>query len=787
MFKYGERREINTIFTTRNSIYKNSDKITAKVLPDDLLSVLKNNNLGNLDTDKIKANDFNSQNGNIANLIINNLTTNGEFLKITDPLFITNMEFEEAEEYLRNNLFATSFFNVVLNPEILPNGVNFYLNSMLINGDNLKLDVKEIEILDNIITINNNNVNNTNNIYGLNFKNIDSTVNNNLLMIPNLSNHINSGELILEIQDDIRFKSKNTEEQYLNHNVRFLKLNDNFSDSIITKINNNINSNLFIPVEMDRLILHDNEGRIINSNLNGNLTLSILEKIDINNTTIYRDTIKITNNNITKNILTNFNSSIVFNKFKNENIMNGDIQGLNDIEPKIYFEDALNFEKINETYSPEKKTSTSYIFRIENEKILTSKDFEFNTNDLNIIFNTKFNIKDNLDDIFTEFKTINVPYDKSLSVKVVDFIKDIKSNKIIFDNIHISNLPGTTDININNQMSIVGPSNFGIYYDNNKDTFIDMNSKLNYTISSNVMKYSNNIIGKYQLLNKIDGNSNNILNKKEFDSKYYPFPDYDTITNLTTFKENIMEIVNKMGLKYYLNNMSETDKKNNIIDSFMKIITNYSNNINIRDIYINSIKKFFFVEPTEKKFINGLLIEPDKIMEVLERSHLADDDITSDLTKNTNRIYWYYNNNLELKPYIEYHNMMTKPSDDKITFFNTQLSGGNIVLTDIFDTFTYNNGIEDVTEYIFENSCSFNGFIAMRENLSNNSKSSHFKVEGFFDRNNNVCNVEILYNCDSKWNIKISTNYDDNSLTIIPEHNSINSVLVSCSINLYIV
>ena len=144
MFKYGERKEINTFFTTRNSIYKNSDKITAKVLPDDLLNVLKNNNLGNLDTDKIKTNEFNSQNGNIANLIINNLTTNGEFLKITDPLFITNMEFEEAQEYLQRNSYPTSFFNVVLNPEILPNGVNFYLNRMLINGDNLKLDVTDV-------------------------------------------------------------------------------------------------------------------------------------------------------------------------------------------------------------------------------------------------------------------------------------------------------------------------------------------------------------------------------------------------------------------------------------------------------------------------------------------------------------------------------------------------------------------------------------------------------------------------------------------------------------------
>lgn len=784
MFKYGEKRDIQTFFTTRSSTYKNSDKIVAKVLPNDILGALSGSSIPKVEADDLEVGNVDSDKGVIKELNTEIEGTDGKTTYRFAPYFITNLNnTTEAFQYMNNNNFSAGYLTLLLAPNSITGREDSY-DDIKFYGDTFNMHMDNVLIKDNIATVNNDNSSNINNITGVEFK-IDNTNSNFLITVPNLSNHV-KGVLNLEILDDIRFKSKDINNKLTNLNFRFLKNNSELNETFITNINKNESNEYFLPIEADRLVLHDNMGYIVNPNEKGGLTLSIIEHIDNTYNAIYRNVLKITNDG-NNNIFSNFNSSIIMKRY--DNIKNS----INNIEPRIYFDNSLSFAKLSESNNIETTILNNYIFKITDDPNLFSKaDLNFIEDGANILFNNTFNIKDNSlknpSDTFITLGDLSINYDANIinnTIRSIRFFKDMYIDRIIFDNIYLQNREGNCNINIAKNISVTGPNNFGTELTDPDFTSIDRYK--NKTSSTNIIKYSNNIIGKYQLLEKYEGSFNNVLNKNNFISKYYPFPDFRDISDIDDFKEKIKTVVNNLSIKFYLNNITEDEKKDNIIDVFTDIIATNINNINIRDIYIENLKKFFFVEPVEKKFVNGLMIEPENPAIILQKEHLSDEDIFNDLTKNTKRIYWYYNNDLIMRPYIDYHSMVTKPDDNDITFFNTMVSGGDIILTDIFDTYTYNDGVDDITEYIFENSCSFNGFVAMRENLSNNPRVSHFKIQGFFDRNNNVGNVEVIYQCDSKWNIKINGDYINNSLIITPEHNSIEQVIVSCSINLNIV
>lgn len=784
MFKYGEKRDIQTFFTTRSSTYKNSDKIVAKVLPNDILGALSGSSIPKVEADDLEVGNVDSDKGVIKELNTEIEGTDGKTTYRFAPYFITNLNnTTEAFQYMNNNNFSAGYLTLLLAPNSITGREDSY-DDIKFYGDTFNMHMDNVLIKDNIATVNNDNSSNINNITGVEFK-IDNTNSNFLITVPNLSNHV-KGVLNLEILDDIRFKSKDINNKLTNLNFRFLKNNSELNETFITNINKNESNEYFLPIEADRLVLHDNMGYIVNPNEKGGLTLSIIEHIDNTYNAIYRNVLKITNDG-NNNIFSNFNSSIIMKRY--DNIKNS----INNIEPRIYFDNSLSFAKLSESNNIETTILNNYIFKITDDPNLFSKaDLNFIEDGANILFNNTFNIKDNSlenpSDTFITLGDLSINYDANIinnTIRSIRFFKDMYIDRIIFDNIYLQNREGNCNINIAKNISVTGPNNFGTELTDPDFTSIDRYK--NKTSSTNIIKYSNNIIGKYQLLEKYEGSFNNVLNKNNFVSKYYPFPDFRDISDIGDFKEKIKTVVNNLSIKFYLNNITEEEKKDNIIDVFTDIIATNINNINIRDIYIENLKKFFFVEPVEKKFVNGLMIEPENPAIILQKEHLSDEDIFNDLTKNTKRIYWYYNNDLIMRPYIDYHSMVTKPDDNDITFFNTMVSGGDIILTDIFDTYTYNDGVNDITEYIFENSCSFNGFVAMRENLSNNPRVAHFKIQGFFDRNNNVGNVEVIYQCDNKWNIKINGDYINNSLIITPEHNSIEQVIVSCSINLNIV
>ena len=784
MFKYGEKRDIQTFFTTRSSTYKNSDKIVAKVLPNDILGALSGSSIPKVEADDLEVGNVDSDKGVIKELNTEIEGTDGKTTYRFAPYFITNLNnTTEAFQYMNNNNFSAGYLTLLLAPNSITGREDSY-DDIKFYGDTFNMHMDNVLIKDNIVTVNNDNSSNINNITGVEFK-IDNTNSNFLITVPNLSNHV-KGVLNLEILDDIRFKSKDINNKLTNLNFRFLKNNSELNETFITNINKNESNENFLPIEADRLVLHDNMGYIVNPNEKGGLTLSIIEDIDNTFNAIYRNVLKITNDG-NNNIFSNFNSSIIMKRY--DNIKNN----TTNIEPRIYFENSLSFAKLSESNNIEPNILNNYIFKITHDPNLFSKaDLNFMVDGADILFNNTFNIKDNSlknpSDTFITLGDLSINYDTNIinnTIRSIRFFKDMYIDRIIFDNIYLQNREGNCNINIAKNISVTGPNNFGTELTDPDFTSIDRYK--NKTSSTNIIKYSNNIIGKYQLLEKYEGSFNNVLNKNNFVSKYYPFPDFRDISDIGDFKEKIKTVVNNLSIKFYLNNITEEEKKDNIIDVFTDIIATNINNINIRDIYIENLKKFFFVEPVEKKFVNGLMIEPENPAIILQKEHLSDEDIFNDLTKNTKRIYWYYNNDLIMRPYIDYHSMVTKPDDNSITFFNTMVSGGDIILTDIFDTYTYNDGVNDITEYIFENSCSFNGFVAMRENLSNNPRVAHFKIQGFFDRNNNVGNVEVIYQCDNKWNIKINGDYINNSLIITPEHNSIEQVIVSCSINLNIV
>lgn len=781
MFKYGEKRNIQTFLTTRSTTYKSSDKITAQVLPNDILGALSGSSIPKVEADDLEVGNVDSDKGFIKELNTEIEGTDGKTTYRFAPYFITNMNnTSEAFQYMQTNSFDAGYLTLLLAPNTITGRENSY-DDIMFYGDTFNMHMDNILIKDNIVTINNNNSYNTNNITGFNFS-INNSSSNFLITVPNISNHINEDELNLEIFDDTRFKSKDPYDKFTNLNFRFVNYNNEIDDIFITNINNNENNEYFVPIEADRLVLHDKKGYIVNPNDKGGLTFSIIESIDNTFNTIYRNVIEIINygNN---NIFSKFNSSIIMNSYSN--IKNNN----NNIEPRIYFDKSLNFAKISESNLIELDNFNNYIFKISDTSNLYSKaDFNFMEDNSNILFNNTFYIKDNSSsnssDTFIKLGDLIINYDDNTinnTIRTIKMSKDIFVDRIIFDDIYLQNREGNCNINISKNININGPNNFGNELNGNNFNTIDKNK--NKTSSTNIIKYSNNIIGKYQLLEKYHDSFNNILNETSFVDKYYPFPDFREINNIDTFKNTLKTVIDNLPIKFHLNNITEDEKKNNIIEVFTDIINDNIDNINIRDIYIENLKKFFFVEPVEKKFINGLMIEPEKPAVILQKEHLNDEDIFNDLTKNTKRIYWYYNNDLLMRPYIEYHKMVEKPDSDTITFFNTVVSGGDIVLTDIFDTYNYNG----ITQFIFENSCSFNGFIAMRENLSNNPRVAHFKIQGFFDRNNNVANIETIYQCDSKWNIKIKGDYINNSLIITPEHNSIEQVIVSCSINLNIV
>ena len=105
MFKYGNSRSINTISnsTSRNTVYKTSDKITANIAPSQLFDLLSSSSVSanDINVQLVKTGTISSDIANVTEVGTNVITTrDGNFIRMVDPIIITNMKNNSEENIL---------------------------------------------------------------------------------------------------------------------------------------------------------------------------------------------------------------------------------------------------------------------------------------------------------------------------------------------------------------------------------------------------------------------------------------------------------------------------------------------------------------------------------------------------------------------------------------------------------------------------------------------------------------------------------------------------------------
>ena len=106
MFKYGNSRSINTISnsTSRNTVYKTSDKITANIAPSQLFDLLSSSSVSanDINVQLVKTGTISSDIANVTEVGTNVITTrDGNFIRMVDPIIITNMKNNSEENILQ--------------------------------------------------------------------------------------------------------------------------------------------------------------------------------------------------------------------------------------------------------------------------------------------------------------------------------------------------------------------------------------------------------------------------------------------------------------------------------------------------------------------------------------------------------------------------------------------------------------------------------------------------------------------------------------------------------------
>lgn len=781
MFKYGEPRKINTFTNlTRNTTFRTSDRITAKVMPEDVLNVLKNNSFDTsaFSSSNINASEFSSDNANIDTLIVDAIGARNDFIKMIDKTLITNRnDLNESQlKSFMNGLnipYTDSSFTIALDTDDSFNesrNIAIYCYDATFMGNIIDFKNEKMNIGDNFVSLNTNNKN----YYGLNFKtNIEGNdYFNSLIYLENLkiNDEINL-TLSVDDNDEIRFKDDNN---YKNTNLRFINIPENvdLSSSVynnatinfIEDLNNNIyQDEYYLPIECDKIILHN--GNIINPNQNKNISLSIFEGLDGTNNNIYRNVINLLNTTIQQRlIVTEFNSPIFLNNYKNSSNTT--------FNPKIYYNGILylsnNYDKNN---TPSDTVNLdNYVLKIDTE-LNSTKSLNFELSDATITFEDNISINKS-DDKFIELtETVGTTKDQ------IRLYKETYPDRILFSELHQKNINNTNNIIYGDNIKFNGPNNLAVEYKDSEYNFldgVDLDGK-NQVFSKCTIENKNSIIGRKQILKNLDDTTTKSSNMN------YPFDSKD-----------INDIIDNQELKYNTRNYNESDKKDLILTHFNQEISDLDDLKNItkdNNIILNYeekkreiIKKYFYIEPNEKKFINGVFIEAsDKIQ---TSKNLLSDDFISDLTNNTKRVYY------KINPSDVYYNLTDERykylnegfGNNEVLFYKTSIVEGKIYLTDIF------NFIDDggIIEYIFENSFSLNGYVCLKENIHEGSKSAHFKIEGFYDATQQKITITPIFRPDDLWNINMNFEYDKNRIKISILHNSINQIIATASINILI-
>ena len=413
MFKYGNSRPLNYISnsTNRNIVYKTSDKITANIAPTQLFDILSTSSVSanDISVQLVKTGQLESDSANLTEIGTNIITTrDGNFIRLVDPLIVTNMKNNTEEELLQyvetlSNDLITSFnessFNIILNRDNVYSKKNttIYVDNCYFEANSLNLVIDEITIKDNIIQFNTNNKNNTHNISGFNFKVNDyrnvspsKAAENMILFVPNIEKSSVSDVVSMFTEDSVRFQNIDVDIFNYYHNAKFVRNTfETFDTSIIDKMNGNVyQTDFYLPIEVDRLIVHN--GDIINSNEEGNITFKLYQDTTLS-VVSYKNMFELLNSTTTSpNRYSNFNTSVRFNS-------NGSI------EPRIYFDGELYFSNsTNIETTTETATLSDYFLHLSNDDVNIKKNLVFtdNTNnkikggDMEFTFDTSLKITD---------------------------------------------------------------------------------------------------------------------------------------------------------------------------------------------------------------------------------------------------------------------------------------------------------------------------------------------------------------------------------------------------------
>ena len=413
MFKYGNSRPLNYISnsTNRNIVYKTSDKITANIAPTQLFDILSTSSVSanDISVQLVKTGQLESDSANLTEIGTNIITTrDGNFIRLVDPLIVTNMKNNTEEELLQyvetlSNDLITSFnessFNIILNRDNVYSKKNttIYVDNCYFEANSLNLVIDEITIKDNIIQFNTNNKNNTHNISGFNFKVNDyrnvspsKAAENMILFVPNIEKSSVSDVVSMFTEDSVRFQNIDVDIFNYYHNAKFVRNTfETFDTSIIDKMNGNVyQTDFYLPIEVDRLIVHN--GDIINSNEEGNITFKLYQDTTLS-VVSYKNMFELLNSTTTSpNRYSNFNTSVRFNS-------NGSI------EPRIYFDGELYFSNsTNIDTTTETATLSDYFLHLSNDDVNIKKNLVFtdNTNnkikggDMEFTFDTSLKITD---------------------------------------------------------------------------------------------------------------------------------------------------------------------------------------------------------------------------------------------------------------------------------------------------------------------------------------------------------------------------------------------------------
>tara|TARA_B100000768_G_C11275895_1_gene375950 strand:+ start:617 stop:3007 length:2391 start_codon:yes stop_codon:yes gene_type:complete len=796
MYKFGKPVQPNFFGSTRNSVYRQSDNITAKIVPEDLFSILNQNALNpdSLNANDIRTGNFQSDVGSISQLGTDTITAkNSSFIKLLDPVLITNMK-DYSDSQLNvffsdNNIdTSNSCFNIILNQSDIDvnNDILLFIKNGKIICQKIEIETDNLFIKDNITTINYNN--NDKIVSGFNMINKisdDLFFNYYLISYQNLTDHNSIGSsytLRQEYGDSERYKEDsitnedNVTTSFSHSNLRLVKNYEDINlnlEKFIHQSNNNSLLNNYLPLEIDRLILHHENGNIINPNSNGKISFKIFNGLNsVTNQNNYLDMIILSNTNSTINLPHIQLSKSIYVKKQNSS----------DISPNFYFDDKLIFNQMNNL-----EPTSNFIFKIEPNLLTSTKNFYFSKSNLGIDFTEKLNIK------LKGASTIDFLVFDSTSLNLIEAKVDFKANRIITDELNVQNINKSSVLNIKNSFNFTGPNNYGIQETTDTTTstkILSTISEYNTSSCNKIVKISNGIIGKEKYISIAGTTVSNFLDP--FPDNYLKIKAGSGINGNFIYLDNILD-ENNYELKYYIPSSSSLEnQKTYIQNAFISELATLSG-LNKNEKYIELIKKYFYIEPKENKFINGCLIK--KALSTVTSLSNLDNDAISDLTTSSQRITWNYtlddgSNYAEFYSgtyfYDAFNNLSQENSELSNFIFYIQNSiTGTLHFKDIFETFF--NATTNNTEYIFENSCSFEGFLSMRENISNNPRNAHFKFNGYFDRNNQKKNVEIIYQPDTIWDISVNGDYDNNQIIVTITHNSTYSILVNCNLKVTII